>query len=211
ISQFVGRLSDLKRQDAELTVTFAPDYPSRRRIRSQIEELQKQIEGERGRIVKTFEVEYSAATERERLLSVAMEQQRDAVNKMNREIIQYNILKRDADSSKDIYNGLLTRLKEAGISGGLRASNIRIIDQAEVPKGPITPNHTMNLAWGIFFGMVFGFGSALFQEYVDSSIKSPDDLTRYLGLPALGTVPKLESLSSLRGYSYKYGYGYGFR
>ena len=211
ISQFVGRLSDLKRQDAELTVTFAPDYPSRRRIRSQIEEIQKQIEGERGRIVKTFEVEYSAATERERLLSVALEQQRDAVNKMNREIIQYNILKREADSSKDIYNGLLTRLKEAGISGGLRASNIRVVDQAEVPKGAVTPNHKLNLAWGIFFGLIFGVGSAVFQEYIDRSIKSPDDVTRHLGLLALGTVPRLHNLSLWRGYKYKYGYGYGFR
>ncbi len=211
VSQFVARLSDLKRQDAELAVTFAPDYPSRKRIHSQIEEIQKQIESERSRIVKTFEIEYSAALERERLLSVALEQQRNAVNKMNREIIQYNILKREADSSKDIYNGLLTRLKEAGISGGLRASNIRVVDQAEVPKGPVTPNHKMNLAWGLFFGLIFGVGSAVFQEYVDRSIKSPDDVARHLGLPALGTVPRLQSLSFLRGYKYKYGYGYGFR
>jgi capsular exopolysaccharide synthesis family protein len=209
ILQLVSRLMELRRQDAELAVTFAPEYPNRKRIRSQIDEVQKEIEAERTRVVKTIEAEYSASVERERLLSVALEQQRDAVNKMNREIIQYNILKRDAESSKDIYNGLLTRLKEAGISGGLRASNIRIVDKAEPPKSPVTPRHSLNLALGSFFGLIFGIGLALFQDHLDSSIKSPDDITRYLGLAALGTVPKLQSLSSLRGYgSYKYGYGF---
>jgi capsular exopolysaccharide synthesis family protein len=206
ISQLVSRLLELRRQDAELSVTFAPEYPSRKRVHSQIDEVQKEIEAERNRSVKTVQAEFSAAMERERLLSVALEQQREAVNKMNREIIQYNILKRDADSSKEIYNGLLTRLKEAGISGGLRASNIRIVDKAEAPKAPVAPKHALNLALGSFFGLVFGLGFAFFQEYIDSSIKSPDDVTRYLGLAALGTVPKLESLFSLRGYSYKYGY-----
>lgn len=207
ISQLVSRLLELRRQDAELSVTFAPEYPSRKRVRSQIDEVQKEIEAERNRVVKNVQAEFSAAVERERLLSVALEQQREAVNKMNREIIQYNILKRDADSSKEIYNGLLTRLKEAGISGGLRASNIRIVDKAEAPKAPVAPKHTLNLALGSFFGLIFGLGFVFFQEYIDSSIKSPDDVTRYLGLAALGTVPKLESLLSIRGYrSYKYGY-----
>jgi capsular exopolysaccharide synthesis family protein len=199
-------LSELKRQDAELTVTFLADYPSRKRIRSQIEEIQRQIEAERSRVVKTIDIEYSAAMERERLLSAELERQADAVNKMNREIIQYNILKREADSSKEIYNSLLTRLNEAGIAGGLRASNIRIVDDAEVSSGAVTPNHTLHLAWGMFFGLVFGFGLSMFEEYIDRSIKSPNDITRHLRLPALGTVPKLQSLNSPRRFRYSYKY-----
>jgi len=210
VSTSALNLDQLRRQDSDLAVTFAPEYPSRKRIRGQIEAIETSLRAEKDRVIRGVQAEYEAATERERLLADAVRNQTDLVNKINQEIIQYNILKRDVDSIKQIYDGLLTRLKEAGISAGLRASNIRIVDRAEIPVRAISPRKGLNLIIGILSGLVLGIGLALFEEYLDSSIKSADDVLRFLQVPTLGIVPKLESISG-RASRYGYGYGYGRR
>ncbi len=210
ISSLSTKLVEVQREESELAVSFGADYPSRKRARSQIESYKKAIDAEKEKVVKTVAAEYSAAMERERLLAAALDEQRVTLNRISQEVIHYNILKREAESSKQIYEGLLTRLKEAGITGGLRASNIRVVDTAEIPKSPVKPRRTLNMSLGLIFGLVFGVGLALFQEYIDSSIKSPDDVTRHLRLATLGTVPKLSSLAARKnGYAHGYKYGYG--
>src|SRR6185436_9438144 len=98
----------------------SPDYPTRLRKRNQIEETTKAIDKEKEKIVLTVEADYSASQERENLLSTAVQRQSDVVNRINQEIIQYNIIKREVDSSKQLYEGLLQRLNEAGVSADLR-------------------------------------------------------------------------------------------
>src|SRR6185369_8273140 len=134
--------------------------------------------------------------------------QREVVNKTNQEIIQYNILGREVQSNRQLYDGLLTRLKEAGVSASLRASNIRVVDQANAPRIPVSPRHSMHLMIGLLVGLGFGVGLAFFQEYVDDSVKSVEDISRNLMVPSLGVIPKLQSLTSRRGYGYGYRYGY---
>lgn len=209
ITNLTSRLADLQREESEVAVTFSAEYPRRKRIRSQIEDIQRTITGEKERVVETVQAEYSAAVERERLLSAALEEQRNEVNNINQEIIQYNILKRETDSNKELYDGLLTRLKEAQVSAGLRASNIRVVDRAEVPRAPVRPRKAFNLLVGSLLGLVFGVGFAFFQEHLDNSIKSPEDVNRFLNVPTLGTIPNMQSLSN--GHSYGYGYGYKLR
>jgi polysaccharide biosynthesis transport protein len=202
IASLSTRLAELQREDSELSVTFSKDYPRRKRAQSQIEEIQRSIADEKQRIVNTVQAEYVASLERERLLQNALEQQRQTVNNINQQIIQYNILKREVDSNKQLYDGLLTRLKEAGVSAGLRASNVRIVDGAEVPEKPVRPRTTLNLALSLVFGLMSGVGLAFFQEYMDSSLKNVEDITRYLKAPTLGLVPKMASLHGGRGYGY---------
>jgi len=202
IGTLTTKLSDLQRDESQLAVTFAPDYPGRKRIRSQIEDIQKTVGDERDRVVKTVQAEFSAAVERERLLAGYLQEQRNTVNNINQEIIQYNILKRETDSNKQLYDGLLTRLKEAGVSASLKASNIRVVDRAEIPEFPVRPRKAINLILGSVVGLMFGVGFAFFQEYLDNSIKSPEDVSRYLNMPTLGTIPNLQSLSAGRSYGY---------
>ncbi|MGH9342524.1 MAG: polysaccharide biosynthesis tyrosine autokinase, partial [Terriglobia bacterium] len=108
----------------------------------------------------------------------------------------YNILKRKVDSDNELYQGMLQRMKEAQVSAGLNASNIRIVDAAIVPKGPVKPRITLNLALGLILGLGLGVGLAFFQEYLDKTLKTSDDVERLLRLPSLGILPKF----SLNGH-----------
>src|SRR5262249_18895756 len=116
--------------------------------------------------------------------------------------IQYAILKREADSFKQLYDGLQTRLREAQVSAGLRASNIRVVDPAEIPRSPVMPRKFLNLTLGSLLGLAFGIGLAFFQEYLDSSLKSPEDVQRFLQVPSLGTIPNMQSLAKGRAHAY---------
>jgi capsular exopolysaccharide synthesis family protein len=201
------QLAELQREESELAVTFSADYPSRKRKRSQIEQIEKAITTERQRIVRTVQAEYLAAKDREAAVSEAVSQQRDVVNKLNEVIIQYNIIKREVDSERQLYDSLLTRLNEAGVSADLRASNIRIVDSAETPEKPVRPRKALNLALSLVFGLLSGVGLALFQEYIDDTIKSAEDIGAFLKVPTLGLVPKMASLKGKRNYAYAQPYG----
>jgi succinoglycan biosynthesis transport protein ExoP len=204
-------LNTLQRRDAELSATFGPGNDERKKIQNQIDDTKKSIQAEQDRIVQTIRTEYDSAVNKEQLLASAVQEQENVVTTMNQQIIQYNILKREVESNKALYEGLLTRLGEASVSAGLRASNIRVIDEAEVPRSPVKPQRSLNMALGLLVGLTTGVGLAFFQDYMDSSIKTPDDITKHLKLPILGTVPKIESLNAKRGYGYgKYGSGYGY-
>ncbi len=211
ITELTTKLADLQREHSQLSITFKPDYPAVLRIAGQIAQIRTSIDAEKVRVERVIRSEYSAALSRERLLSEELEKQRAVVNKINEDIIQYNIYKADAESVRQLYDGLQKRLKEASVSAGLTASNIRVVDRAEVPPFPIRPRKTLNLLLSLVVGLMFGIGLAFFQEYLDNSIKAPEDVSRYLNLPTLGMIPRLGSLSGKRGYSYgRYGYGHAY-
>jgi capsular exopolysaccharide synthesis family protein len=206
INNLASSLADLQREEADLAVSFKPDYPRRQRIRSQIEENERSVENEKQRIVSTLQSEYAASVRTEESFLKIVEIQLVIVNDINAELIQYNILRRQADSNQQLYDGLLTRLSEAQVSAGLRASNIRIVDRAEPAASPVRPRKALNLALGLMGGLTFGVGLAFFQEYMDNTIKSPDDISRYLHLPTIATVPKRAALNSKASYG-TYGNG----
>ena len=95
---------------------------------------------------------------------------------MSEKMVQYNILRRDADANKALYEGLLTKLKEAGISEGLKSSNIRIVDPAMIPSAPSRPAKARNIALSFLVGLIGGIGIALLREYLDNTVKTPDDV-----------------------------------
>ena len=108
---------------------------------------------------------------------------------MSERLVEYNILKREAEANKTLYDGLLTKLKEAGISVGLRSSNIRIVDPAMVPTSPSRPAKTRNISLAFLVGLVGGIGLALLREYMDNTVKTPDDIETIARLPSLAVVP----------------------
>jgi len=181
---------DLDKQYAEITTWVKPNYPRARQVKKQMNALQSKIDEEKEAVTQNIVDDYHAAEAREKYLAKAVEDQKAEVNDTAQRSIQYNILKRDVDSNKQLYEGLLQRLKEAQVSAGLKASNIRIVDSAEVPKGPVKPRVLLNLALGIILGLGAGIGLAFFQEYLDKTLKTPDEVERLLRLPSLGVLPK---------------------
>jgi polysaccharide biosynthesis transport protein len=205
IADLSAKLADQEKEESRLRVTFGTEWPARKRILSEIEAIKKRIREEKDKVIKTAKNEYVAADRRERKYHTELEQQKTKVEDLNQDFIKYNILKREADSVKQLYDSLLQRQKEASVSASLKATNIRVVDPAEIPSRPVKPRKTLNLALGALLGLVFGIGLAFFQEYLDNSLKSPDDVARYLSIPTLGTIPNLQSLNEKNSYGYGYG------
>jgi succinoglycan biosynthesis transport protein ExoP len=193
IQDLSERLADLKREYAQLSTTFNPDYPRVKEIQSQIDDIEASLREERKRAADSVVNDYSAAVRRENLFQQALEEQQKQVNLVAEKSVQYNILKREVDTNKLLYEGLLQRLKEAGVSAGLKASNIRIVDSAEPPARPTKPKTLLNLAVGVFLGLGLGICAALFQERIDDTVKGDDDVERLFGLPSLALIPIVPS------------------
>jgi hypothetical protein len=110
---------------------------------------------------------------------------------MNRKAIDYGVIQRDVDSNKQIYDSLLQRAKETGVSGELRTSNVRIVDRAEPATDPVSPRRLLTILGGLFGGAFLGIGFAFLFEYLDNRVKTPEEIERELGIPSLGLIPVL--------------------
>ena len=137
-----------------------------------------------------------AAVNRETLARHEFDKQQGEANLAGQRLTTYNTLKREVETNKNIYDGLLQKLREAASSSGMTPSGIQIIDPAKPPQRPQRPKVFLNLALGALLGMVFGVAVAFTMERSDRSIKSPEEVERFLCLPPLGSVPAVNSLNS---------------
>lgn len=174
---------------------YGPNFPKVQRLQSQLKEIEATAETEKKGVLARLESEYREARQREELLTQALDQQKAQVNQMSERMVQYSILKREAEANKALYDGLLTKLKEAGISAGLRSSNIRVVDPAMVPTYPARPAKTRNIVLSFLVGLVGGIALALLREYMDNTVKSPDDIETLAHLPSLAVVPAFAPLN----------------
>jgi polysaccharide biosynthesis transport protein len=189
LQQMQQKRADLSIQYTDAVNQYGPNFPKVLRITAQIKDLDEQITKERKGIVVQLRSDYNEAKAHEDLLNQRLDQQKAETNAMSEKMVQYNILKRDADANKALYEGLLTKLKEAGISAGLKSSNIRIVDPAMIPSTPARPAKTRNIALSFLVGLVGGIGLALLREYLDNTVKTPDDVETLSRLPSLAVVP----------------------
>lgn len=185
------QLSDLLRQQAQLGERLGHNHPDMVKLDSAIASTQTRIDGEIGKIVQAVRSEFLAAQSQERGLAAELEAQKDDALALNKTGIEYSVLKREAESNKQIYEALMQRSKETGISGELKTSNIRIVDEAQQPRSPARPRKATNAVLGILAGLMVGVGLAFLLEFVDNRIKNPDEIQQYLALPFLGLVPSL--------------------
>src|SRR3984957_8434354 len=194
--------AELKIQAAELSTQFGPSYPKLAQINNQVREVETQIVLESRKIVGKIKGQYETAVQRENMLHEALEKQKQEANKLNESAIEYSLLKRDLDTNRQLYEGLLEKLKEAGVSAGLRSNNFRIVDVARVPMGPIEPNIPRNLSFAFMLGLTSGIGLAFLLEGLDNTVRTTEQAQMISGLPPLGMIP-LGSRSAREGASAK--------
>jgi capsular exopolysaccharide synthesis family protein len=142
--------------------------------------------------------QYTAALQRESMLRDALEKQKQEANKLNESAIEYNLIKRDSETYRQLYEGLLQKLKEAGVAAGLKSNNFRIVDRANPPSVPIEPNIPRNLMFALVLGLASGVGLAFLLEGLDSTVRTTEQAQMISGLPSLGMIP-LNSKSSREG------------
>ena len=194
ISNLLKRKSDLDEPYAEALDQYGPNYPKVVRLAAQQKEVEQNLANARKTMVESVEEDFNTARSHVELLQEALDKQKAEANDLAEKLVQYQILQHDAESNKQLYDGLLQKLKEAGITAGLRSSNIRVVDPALAPASPSRPQKARNILLAVLVGLVGGVGLALFREYLDNTVKSPDDIEALTGLPSLAVVPSLPGL-----------------
>jgi exopolysaccharide transport family protein len=181
--------ADVKIQAAELSTQFGPSYPKVAQLNGQLKEIDAQIMLETKKVAGKIRGQYMAALQRENMLHDALEKQKQEANKLNESAIQYSILKRDLDSYRQLYEGLMEKMKEAGVSAGLKSNNFRIIDVARAPTYPVEPNIPRNLAFAFMLGLTSGVGLAFVLEGLDNTVRTTEQAQMISGLAPLGMIP----------------------
>ncbi len=199
ISNLRAEYYKLDAESRRMGETYKPGYSKMVRLRESMDQIKRQIEIEIARIIDAIKQEYEAAVKKEQLLKTAVNDQKHLAIALNQELIRYDILKRDVDTNRQIYSGILERQKQAGVSQGLAASNVQIVDTAEAPIAPFSPNKTRNILLGIVLGLTVAIGMAFFFDYLDNTVKHPEALERTLGIPNLALIPSLMSAIPRQG------------
>jgi capsular exopolysaccharide synthesis family protein len=184
--------AELQGQYQQKLQVFKPDYPEMKQLEGQIAELDKQISGELRNIRASVRSEYTAAQGQENLLLSKIDALRNQTLDVDNRSIQYNILKREVDTNRQLYDALLQRYKEVGIASGVGTNNVSIVDRALPPNSRFKPNLPLNLAIGLLLGAMLGVLSAFVLEFMDQTLKTPQDVEQRLRLSVLGIIPRLK-------------------
>ncbi len=190
LTEMFKKRGDVSSEYTDALNQYGPNFPKVQRLQAQLKDYDQSIEKGKKYILDVLESDYREAQQRESLLMQALDQQKTESNQMAEKLVEYNILKREAEANKTLYDGLMTKLKETAISQGLRSSNIRVVDPAMIPSTPTRPAKTRNILLAVLVGLVGGIGLALMREYLDNTVKTPDDVETLARLPSLAVVPQ---------------------
>lgn len=180
----------LEAQYQENLSVYKPAYPTMVQLRGQIGQIDALINQEINNIRAAVTASYQAARSEEALLRSRMDQLKQEVLSLQDRSIQLNILRREVDTNRQLYDGLLQRFKEVGVAAGIGTNNISVVDEAKVPAWPHKPNLRLNALLALVLGLLGGVGLAFLFEHLDDTFRRPEELEKLLGLPVLGVIPK---------------------
>jgi capsular exopolysaccharide synthesis family protein len=214
IPQLRNEQARLEREYAEKLNLFKPEWPAMQQLRSQIQKGKQHLDSV---ILETVtkareqaQIEYQTALRKEESLKEVLRSQKLEAMTLNSNAVEYTNLKVEVSTKRTLLDSLLKRQSETEVASrlsGQRESNIRIVDRALLPTSKFSPSYRKNGMMGLLLGLAAGVGLAFFLEYMDRSLRKPEQVEQYLGLPALGVIPTV-GLSHKKGYGYG-GYGYG--
>jgi polysaccharide biosynthesis transport protein len=193
IEKLRGELADLEVERSRLLRTYKEKHPEILKIDARIQQVQQRLDGEIQNMVNAAQAEYKAAKAREDTLFNTVTQMRREGQDLNEKEIQYLALQRENETNQQLYDSIAKRLKETSVTGGLETNNVRVVETATAPSAPVRPRKVWNLGLGVVVGLGLGIALAVAIEYFDTTVKTPDDVERYLGLPVIGIVPRFEA------------------
>ena len=193
IEQIRIQLKEAQSEYAMLSEKFKPAYPRMVQLRARIDALEENLSQQRNEAIAALEAEFNTASQAEKALKEQLEMQKSESFEVSRRQVQYNIMKRDFDSFRDLHQAVLRQLKEAQVSAESSGQNIVLTDKAAVPLNRSSPRRTLNIMLAIVASPILGFALALVLESLDTTIKTPEEVDRELRLPTLGVVPIFNS------------------
>ncbi|MEN1727990.1 MAG: polysaccharide biosynthesis tyrosine autokinase, partial [Pseudomonadota bacterium] len=187
-----SRRADLETQAVSLSQRFMDDYPALIEVRSQIAEIDSQIRNRKTDIINGILFEYDNLQAEVAALEGAISENEEGILALNQQGVQYNILRREFETNRELYDGMLQRLKEIGVAAGAQENNIALIDSALRPGSAVLPDISRNLSIALVMGLAVGIGLALLLEFLDSSIRRTEDVEKLVGRPVLGLIPMVK-------------------
>jgi capsular exopolysaccharide synthesis family protein len=184
-----ARLADLRRQLADLSVTLTPQNYKIQQLNAQIADLEQQSAQHRTNIIRRLGVQDSETARRKALLTKAYQQQLGVVSDQSVKEVRYNILKKEVDANRDLYQSMLQRVKQASIVAALKASDVRVVSPAIPAKSTYRPSLPLNLGLGFLIGLVVAACYTLLRERNDASLRSPGQSVKHLNVPELAVIP----------------------
>lgn len=189
-----SKIADLRRQIASLSAVFTPGFSKLQQAQAELGALETTFQRERGDILKHIENDYVEAVSKEKMLANAYDAQTRDVTGQGEKLIQYNILKREVDSSRQLYDTMLQQTKQASIATAMRSSNVRVVDPASVPDLAVFPNLNLNGALGFFLGLFVSIVLVTIRERADRTLQQPGEVKQWTELPELGTIPAISRM-----------------
>ena len=193
-----GLIASLRQQvvDEEAKISamkkvYRSQHPEMLAEEANLTELRGRLQAEVNRLQESIKADYEAATRTEKLLDDSFSEQKGQMAKLQDNLTDFQMLKRDALTNEQLYQALLARVKEVSVAGTMVSSNVAVIDPAQLPTVPFLPNTRRDLTYGACLGLVLGVGLAFLLEALNNSIQSTDDLERICNLPSLGMLPSL--------------------
>jgi polysaccharide biosynthesis transport protein len=198
IQRLKQSLANREAKYALLSEKFKPAYPAMEQVKGEVDAAHARLNAEIDKVVSGIESAYLAAKGREDALREQLDLQKRAALDLKENSVEYNMLKRDVDTSHALYESTLARMKETTVADSLKFSNVTVVDKAEVPLYPSRPKRTLNILLSIVASLLFGTGLAFFFEYLDNTLKTTDEVERFIRVPALGLVPSFSPRSRPR-------------
>jgi capsular exopolysaccharide synthesis family protein len=186
-----SRMTELKRRQAQLAERYFDKHPDVMKVNAEIADTEQQYNIEIQKALQNARTDYEAAVSRERELSRELDAQKGAATALNRKNVDYSVLQRTAETNRQTYNDLLRREQELRVVANSRANNVRVVDRAEVPGSPVEPNHRHDWMLALLFGTALALATIFGLDYLDDSVRTPEDIKRRLHLPLVGLVPSV--------------------
>lgn len=183
---------------SRLQKTYNWKHPKIQEMNSKIQQIKEKFDVELRKTLSNLESEHAVLRDRGRSLLSTIRRYEGKALTLNKSEMQYAMVEREVETNNQLYNLLLTKLKEANITEDMNPNNIRLVEPAVTPEIPIKPKKMLNLILATIFGLMSGVGFAFFLEYLDRTIKTPEEVEQFLGLPILAAIPKVSADSSKR-------------
>ncbi len=187
IQQLSQRLAEQRAALAQALVVYGSNHPTAKKLQSEVDELQSQVDIQKKAIVNSLRASYASAEARESLMAAEMK----GTSKELDEVAQFTSLKKEVEANQTLYNSLYARIKEAGIAAASKSADIQVVDPARVPDYPVRPRRSLNLAVGLLAALIGGIGLAFICEEFDNKLRSSEDIRRWIGSSNISVIPAI--------------------